>query len=680
MNQYMKIPQAKRIEKKLIAHNDIRLDPYYWLNERENPATIKYLEEENQYLDHFLNAEKQLREELFEEMKGRIMPTDLSVPYFKNGYWYKSRYEEGQEYQIFSRSPNDEANYTDFLNVNHLAEKHSFYSLGSLSISPNNKLLLYSEDTLGRRIYTLKVMDLSTGKLLEDTLSNTDGYGVWDQNSNALYYTTKDETLRSYRVYQHILGQPQAMDKLVFEESDDTFSVYIKKSRSEKYIFIISESTLSSEVLLLSAYAENPDPISFHSRKRNFEYQLEHFNEEFWVLHNNNALNFQLSKTNTINSAPETWTMIIEHKDDSLLEDFELFEGFVAVQERANANAQISVLPLNSTIEAHSIVFNDEAYLAGISYNPEAKSKKFRLTYSSMTTPSSVYEYDPVNRKLELLKRETVLGDFQPEDYRSEKKYITSYDGTMVPISIVYHKDTQLDGTAPLLLYGYGSYGYSMEAYFSSARLSLLNRGFVYVIAHIRGGQELGRQWYENGKLLKKENTFLDFIAAGKYLVENNYCSPKKLNAMGGSAGGLLIGAVVNKSPELFNAVIAAVPFVDVVTTMLDDTIPLTTGEYDEWGNPNVKEFYDYMKSYSPYDNVKELNYPAILATTGFHDSQVQYWEPAKWVAKLRDFNKSDKPILLFTDMNTGHGGASGRYNRLKSVALEYAFLIKMSK
>jgi oligopeptidase B len=563
------------------------------------------------------------------------------------------------------------------LNVNVLAKGFDYYAIGGRSVSPDNKLLVYGEDTLSRRIYTLRVKDLTTQTMLSDVIANTTGGAVWAADNKTFFYTRKDETLRGYQIWKHVLGTPVSQDKLLFEETDETYSTFVFKTKSKKYIVIGSSSTVSQEYRVLPADQPDGEFRIFQPRRRNLEYSIDHFRDIWYVRTNKEALNFRLMKTPETATTEDHWKEVIPHREDVLLEGMEVFNQYLVLSERKAGITQLRVIPDNG--DEHYIEFGEKAYVASVSINPEFDTDLLRINYQSLTTPNTTYNYHMKTRERILLKQQEVLGGFDPTDYRSERIMALARDGVEIPLSIVYHKDTKIDGTSPCLLYGYGSYGYSLDPSFSMTRLSLLNRGFVYAIAHIRGGEEMGRQWYEDGKLLKKKNTFYDFIDAGRYLVGNQYSAPDKLYAMGGSAGGLLVGAVMNMEPGLWGGVIAAVPFVDVVTTMLDETIPLTTGEFDEWGNPKDKKYYDYMKSYSPYDNVVAQDYPPLLVTTGLHDSQVQYWEPAKWVARLRALKTDNNPLLMYTNMDAGHGGASGRFRQFKEIALEYAFLLDLA-
>ncbi|AZB00998.1 S9 family peptidase [Chryseobacterium joostei] len=679
----MKAPQAKKIEKILETHGDRRIDNYFWLNERENPEVIKYLEEENAYEEFIMKDTEELQEQLFEEMKARYKKDDESLPYIFNEYWYIVRYEEGKEYPIFCRKYKSLDNPEEIvLDVNLLAEGEEFFEVGSVAVSPNNELASFSSDNVGRRIYTLNFKNLKTGEILQDKIENTTGKAVWANDNQHVFYIRKDKSLRAFQVYRHQLGTDSSEDVLIFHEKDETFDVNVFKTKSLQYIFIASSSTISDEHHFIPSDNVFADWKVIQPRIDDLEYSVEHYEDEFYIITNaDDATNFKIVKTKIDNCGMENWVDVIPHRAEVLLEGFEIFRDYLVLEEREKGLLQIKIID-EKTQESHYLPFSDPTYTTYIGINLEFDTEVLRYGYTSLTQPSSTYEYNMRDNTTELLKQQEVLGgNFIPENYISERIWADSRDGkTKVSISLVYHKDTKKSADTPLLLYGYGSYGHTVDASFSNVRLSILDRGFIYAIAHIRGGEYLGREWYEDGKMLSKKNTFFDFIDAGKHLIKENYTSSKHLYAMGGSAGGLLVGAVVNYEPQLFNGIVAQVPFVDVVTTMLDDTIPLTTGEYDEWGNPNDKEYYHYMKEYSPYDNVEAKDYPHMLITTGFHDSQVQYWEPAKWTAKLREV-KTDHNILVFkTDMSSGHGGASGRFESLKEDALEYAFLLKIDK
>ncbi len=672
-------PVATKIPKELSTHGDIRVDNYYWLNDRENPEVIAYLNAENDYKDQMLAHTKDFQEKLFQEMKGRIKEEDQSVPYKENGYWYLTRYEQGQEYPIYSRKKGTlEAAEEIMLNVNELAKPYDYYNVAGLSVSPDNKIIAYGEDTLSRRIYTIRFKNLETGAMLPDQVPGVQGDIAWANDNKTIFYTLKDpQTLRGYKVMRHRLGTPVAKDVEIFTETDDTFYSFVYKTKSKKYIVIGSNQTLSNEYRVLEADKPDGQFRIIQPRERDLEYSIDHFGDKFYIRTNLNAKNFRLMETPETATTKDNWKEIIPNRSDVLLEDMDLFKDYLVLSERKNGIRQIRIRPWNGP--EHYIKFPEDAYVAYTSTNPEFDTEVLRLSYQSMTTPSSTFDYNMRTKEFQLLKQQDVLGGFDANNYQSERVYVSARDGAKVPVSIVYRKGIKKDGKAPLLLYGYGSYGNSMEPYFSSSRLSLLDRGFIYVIAHIRGGEEMGRQWYEDGKLLKKKNTFTDFIDCAEWLLQNKYTSQDRLFAMGGSAGGLLMGAVVNMRPDLWKGIIAAVPFVDVVTTMLDESIPLTTFEFDEWGNPKNKEYYDYMKSYSPYDNVEAKDYPAMLITTGLHDSQVQYWEPAKWVAKLREMKTDKNPLLMHTNMEAGHGGASGRFRALKETAMQYAFLLDLA-
>lgn len=671
-------PVAEKIPKELTIHNDTRIDDYFWLRERENPKVIDYLEAENDYLKKVMQHTEKFQKKLFREIVGRIKQTDMSVPYKTNGYFYYTRYEEGKEYPIYCRKKGSlEADEEIMLNVNEMAEGHAFYQVRGLNVSEDNMLLAFGVDTVSRRKYTIHFKNLETGEILPDKIPNTTGSATWANDNKTVFYATKDSTLRSHKIMRHVLGAEPSADKEIYHEADNTFSTFVYKSKSKKYIFIGSYSTLSSEFRFLDADRPDSDFQIFQKREKDHEYSISHFEDTFYIVTNWKAKNFRLMQTDVNRTAKRYWNEVIPHRTDVLLEGIDVFKNYLVVSERENGLRQIKITEHKSG-QSHRLEFADEAYLAYTTTNPEFDTEMLRFSYTSMTTPNSTYDYNMRTRERTLLKQQEVLGDFDPRDYESKRIYAPATDGTKIPVSLVYKKGLEKDSQNPLLLYGYGSYGASMEATFSSVRLSLLDRGFVYAVAHIRGGQEMGRGWYEDGKLLKKKNTFTDFINCAEFLIAEEYTNPEKLFAMGGSAGGLLMGAVVNMRPDLFKGIIAAVPWVDVVTTMLDESIPLTTSEYDEWGNPNDKEYYEYMLSYSPYDNVEAKDYPAMLVTTGLHDSQVQYWEPAKWVAKLRDMKTDDNILLLKTDMKTGHGGKSGRFERYKETALEYAFMFDL--
>ena len=674
-------PIAAKKDTVLEKHGDKRIDSYYWLNDRENPEVIQYLKDENAYYEKMTAHTQTLQKDLFEEMKARIKEDDESVPYLYNGYYYITRFEKGKEYPIFSRKKGSlTANEEILFNCNEMAKGHSYFNLGGLNISEDNKLASFSTDVVGRRIYTLQVKNLETGELLADKVENVSGAAVWANDNQTLFYTTQDKvTLRSDKIHKHVLGGDAKKDELIFHEKDETFNVYVAKTKSKKFLVINSSSTLTSEYQILDANKPSDKFKVFQPRTRGLEYNISHFKDHFYIVTNKDkATNFKVMKTPDNATAKENWVDVIPHNDSVLIEGIEIFKNYLVVEERSNGLNKIRIMPWDKSGDYY-LPFEIETYSASIGTNVDFDTDVLRYGYQSLATPYSVIDFNMKTKTKEVKKEYEVLGGkFDKNNYQEERVWATATDGTKVPISVVYRKGIKKDGSNPLLLYAYGSYGNSMEPNFDSTILSLLDRGFIYAIAHIRGGEDMGRQWYEDGKLLKKKNTFTDFIDCSKFMIEQKYTSPKHLYAQGGSAGGLLMGAVVNMAPELYNGVLAAVPFVDVVTTMLDETIPLTTGEYDEWGNPNDKVYYDYMKSYSPYDNVKAQDYPNMLVTTGLHDSQVQYWEPAKWVAKLRTL-KTDKNLLfLDTNMDAGHGGASGRFEALKELAKEFSFLLDL--
>ena len=676
-------PIAKKIPKRLEIHGDVRIDNYFWMNDREDPEVIAYLKEENNY--YKLNTEhtREFQTELFNEMRARIKEDDESVPYRFNGYWYKTRFESNKEYPIYIRWKDDAEQEVEVIfNCNEMAEDHEYFHLRGIGISPDNTMAAFGVDTISRRQYTIQIKDLQSGIILSDRLENTTGSAVWSSDNKNLFYTVKDPvTLRADKIYRHTIGRPSSEDVLVYHEKDETFNTFIYKSKSKKYLIIGSYSTLTSEYRILDAGDPYGEFKLFSKRKRGLEYSIYHYNNHFYILTNKDkAINFKLMTTSEEHTEAENWQEFIAHRQDVLLEDMEIFKDFYVLSERKMGLNLLKVVRWDGK-DQYYIPFESETYIAGTHINPDFDSKKLRYVYNAMTTPYTILDLDMESREQEIKKVQEVLGDdFDVDNYESQRVWATAGDGSKIPISLVYHKDTKLDGSSPLLQYGYGSYGSTIDPFFSSVRLSLLNRGFIYAISHVRGGEYLGRPWYEEGKLLNKKNTFQDFIACSEYLIQNKYTSPENLYAYGASAGGLLMGAIVNMAPHLYNGVIAAVPFVDVVTTMLDESIPLTTGEYDEWGNPNKLEFYDYIKTYSPYDNVEKHPYPNMLVTTGLHDSQVQYWEPAKWVAKLREFKTDGHILFLETNMGTGHSGASGRFEALRETAKEYAFLLDLAQ
>ncbi|TDD97061.1 S9 family peptidase [Flavobacterium cellulosilyticum] len=676
-------PIAKMIPKTLEKFGVARIDNYFWLNQRENPEVLDYLKKENAYYKKMTAHTKDFQNELFEEMKGRIKEDDESVPYFYNGYYYITRFETGKNYPIYSRKRESLTAKEEVLfDCNKLARGKSYFQLGGLSVSPDNKLALFSIDYVGRRIYDIQVKNLETGKILSDKIEKVSGNAVWANDNKTIFYSSQDEiTLRSDKIFKHKLGTSQADDKLVYFEKDETFNVEIAKSKSRKYLAIESGSTLTTEFRILEA--DNPDGKFrvFQKRVRGLEFSIKHYGDSFYIMTNKDkATNFKLMKTLETATSKENWTEVIPHREDVLLEDIEIFKDFLVVEERSNGLNKIRIMPWSGEGEYY-LPFESETYTAYTSTNVDFNTDVLRYSYQSMTTPSSVIDFNMNTKVKNVIKEHEVLGGkFDKNNYTEERLWAKAKDGTQIPISMVYRNGIKRDGSNPMLLYAYGSYGHSIDATFSSTRLTLLDRGFIFAIAHIRGGEDLGRQWYEDGKLMKKKNTFTDFIDCSKFVIEQQYTSPKHLYAEGGSAGGLLMGVIINKAPELYNGIIAQVPFVDVISTMLDESIPLTTGEYDEWGNPNVKKYYNYMVSYSPYDNVKKQNYPNMYISTGLHDSQVQYWEPAKWVAKLRNLKTNNSVLFLDTNMDAGHGGASGRFEAIKELAKEFSFLLDLEK
>jgi oligopeptidase B len=670
-------PVAEKIRKEFQEFGKTRVDNYYWLRDRENPKVVEYLTAENEYLSTMLKPTEALQEKLYREIVGRIKPTDMSVPYRDNGYFYYTRFEEGKEYPVSCRKKGSlEAPEEVMLDGSAMAEGQPFFSLMGLEVSPDNRLLAYAVDMVSRRLYRQYFKNLETGETLADEIPNTLGLSAWANDNQTVFYVMKDQvTLRPYRVMRHVLGTPILEDVQVFRENDEAYNTIVYKSKSKKFIVIASESTLSTEYLLLDADHPDGEPWVVQPRERELEYQVEHFRDKLYIRTNYQAKNFRLVEAPLGKTTKENWVEVIPHRDDVLFEGFEIFNDFLVVEERKAGLTQIRAIDWKDKSE-HRLDFGEATYAAAIGENPELDSDWLRYDYSSLTTPNSVYDFNLKTHEKKLQKREEVLGGFSPENYRSERISAAAADGVQVPISLVYRKGLERNGMNPLLEYGYGSYGAIVDPYFDSSILSLLDRGFIYALVHIRGGADLGRAWYEDGKLLKKKNTFTDFIACAEHLIAERYTRPDRLFASGASAGGLLMGAVVNMRPDLFRGVVAGVPYVDVITTMLDPEIPLTAQEFDEWGNPKIQEYYEYMLSYSPYDNVEPKDYPAMLVTTGLHDSQVQYWEPAKWVAKLRSLKTDRNLLLLRTNMDAGHGGQSGRFRRFRETALEFAFLL----
>ena len=678
-----KAPIAEIIPHQRVIHGDTVVDNYYWMIDyfKKGPDSTKvvdYLKAENAYLDTMMKSTDQFQADLFKEMKGRIKEKDESVPVFRNGYYYYSRTEDGQQYFKYCRKKGSlSAAEEILLDVDQLAKGHSYYSATGFSVSPDNKLLAFGVDQVSRRQYTINIKNLETGEMLKDAITNTEGGVAWANDNKTFFYTSKNPvTLLSEKIKKHVLGADAKTDAVVYDEKDNTNYIGVGKSKNGKYIFIASQGTLTSEYKIVDAdHPESPFKV-FAARSKDVLYDVMPVDGKFLILTNWNAKNFRLMECPLDKTEKENWKEVIAHRADVLLESVEEFKDFTVLSERKNGLTELRVLKKDKS--DYYIKFDEPVYDAGVGSNPEYNSTTLRYAYTSLTTPNSTYDYDLIKKDQKLMKQQEVLGGYNPKDYVSERVFATAKDGTKVPIALVYKKGFEKNGKSPLLLYGYGSYGSNSDVYFSSPRLSLLNRGFVFAIANIRGGQEMGRQWYEDGKLMKKKNTFTDFIAAGEYLIDQKYTSKGHLYAHGGSAGGLLMGAVANMAPNLWNGLIADVPFVDVINTMLDESIPLTTNEFDEWGNPKQKAAYDYMKSYSPYENIEKKAYPNMLVTTGLHDSQVQYFEPAKWVAKLRA-TKTDKNVLLLkTNMEFGHGGASGRFDYLKDVSLRWAFLFSL--
>lgn len=671
----MNFPIPKKIPHTLSLHDHERIDNYFWMRERENPEVIDHLKAENKYTDSVLAPTKKLQEELYQEMKGRIKETDSSAPYFKNGYWYYTRFEEGKEHAIYCRKKNSlDGTEEQLIDENLEAEKHPYYEIVAYSVSKNNKILAFTEDISGRRLYQIRFKDLETGELLPHCIKNTGSDLAWLNDDQTLYYSVKDpHTLRPFQIQAfHIISEDV---HTVYEEADDAFIITINRSGDFRYLFIGCHSTLTTEFLFKSA-ADNSDFEVFLERQENHEYYPESAGDEFFIKSNLGAKNFKIVMCSNTNRHWKNWQTIQAHNPEVLVEDFDVFNHHLVIQEKENGLTRLKVYE-RENYSQKIIPQSEETYTLYLGNNPEPNSNFVRIGYSSMTTPSSVINIDLESFEQTVIKQQDVLGDFDPRAYQSERIWASSNDGTKIPASLIYKKTLfQKNGKNPMLVYAYGSYGSTVDPYFSSARLSLLDRGFVFVIAHVRGGEYLGTQWYEDGKLLKKKNTFNDFIDVTEYLISEKYGDAQNVFAMGGSAGGLLMGAICNLRPDLWKGIVSQVPFVDVISTMIDETIPLTTGEYDEWGNPSDKNYYDYMLSYSPYDQIEAKPYPAMLITSGLHDSQVQYWEPTKYVAKLRELKTDDNVILLRTNMAAGHGGSAGRFEQLKELAEEYAFIL----
>ncbi|AGC78625.1 S9 family peptidase [Nonlabens dokdonensis] len=676
----LKAPIAKKIAHVHDKHGHQRIDNYHWMTQRDAPEVMDYLKSENAYYEKVTEHTNEMKEQLFEEIKGRIKEDDESVPYLLNGYWYISKMKTGESYPYYYRRKDGEEKEELLFNVNEMAIGHDYYKLTSINISPNNKMLAYGIDTKGRREYTIFIKNLETGETLDQNLELTTGGSVWANDNETLFFTRKDpQTLRANKIFKYKIGAPATENELVFEEKDEIFNCFVYKTLSERFIMIKSSATLSDEVRFIDADFPDSTFKIVQERQDVMEYSVSHYQDSFYIMTNKDgATNFKVMKTAIETPEMENWQDFIAHDKEVLLEDFDLFEDYFVISDRFNGLNRIRIKAWDNTVD-YFLPFENETYTAFTSANFQFQTKKLRYNYNSMTLPPSVIEFDMETREEVILKTQPIEDpNFNADDYQSERIWATAKDGVKVPISLVYKKDLIKEEGNPLLQYSYGSYGHTIDPYFSISRLSLLDRGFIFAIAHVRGGEYLGREWYEDGKMFSKRNTFTDFIACSEYLIQEKYTSASQLYASGGSAGGLLMGAIINMAPHLYNGILSAVPFVDVVTTMLDDSIPLTTGEYDEWGNPNNKDSYDYMLSYSPYDQVKEQDYPNMLVTTGYHDSQVQYWEPAKWVAKLREKKKDNNLLLFKTDLASGHSGASGRYDALKEVAIDFAFLLDL--
>ena len=674
-------PSAKKIPKELKRFDSKRVDNYFWLKNRDDSEVIDYLEKENDYFKKMTSNTEDFQEIIYKEIKNKIKEDDQSVPYFLNGYWYLTKYQKNKNYPIYLRRKSDLNSKDQILfDCNLLADGYEYFNLSNIKISPNNKFAAYSIDTLSRRLYTIRIKNLQTGEVLNDQIINTSGGFAWANDNKTLFYTNRDsDTLRNDKILRHEIGTKSKDDKIVFHEKDNTFYTSVSKSKSNKFIIISSHSTLTSEFQFLDANKPLDNFRLFNQRKRGLEYSINHYEKFFYIITNiDNAKNYKLMKTPIGGTEYENWINVIDHRKDVLIEGIDIFKNYLVISERANGLNRINVRKWDDS-ESYYLDFKSETFSLYTTTNVDFDTNILRYGFNSLTQPPSIIDFNMSTKKKTIRKQQQVLDDnFKNKNYTSERIWSQSEDGTKIPISLVYKKGLIKNNKNPLLLYGYGSYGNTIDPYFSVSRLSLLDRGFVFAIAHVRGSEYMGREWYDEGKLLKKTNTFKDFISCTKHLISEGYTNTNQTYAYGGSAGGLLMGSVINMEPELYNGVIAAVPFVDVLTTMLDETIPLTTGEYDEWGNPNNEEFYNYILSYSPYDNVKKMKYPNLLVTTGLYDSQVQYWEPAKWVAKLRELKVGENLLLLKTNMDSGHGGASGRFDALKEVAREYVFLFSL--
>ncbi len=676
-----KPPIAETIPHKMVMFGDTRIDPYHWLNMRDSQKVLDYLIAENSYTEAMMEPTVPLQEKLYNEMKSRQKEEDVTVPVFLNGYYYYIRYEEGKEYPINCRKKGIlDAPEEIILDENEVAAGHRFCQVASLDISPDNQILAYGVDTIGRRKFTIHFKNLRTGKLINSKIDNTTGAIAWANDNRTVFYSQKDKALRPYKIFRHNINIPTSgNDILIYHETDETFDTHVYTSKSREYIFIMTTSSTSSEYRYINANNPLGDFKIIQSRQKGIEYGVDHFGNNFYIRTNWNATNFRVMEAPIADPSMQNWIEVVSHRNDVLIMNIDVFKDFLVVTERKDALIQVKVHKWADKSEYY-INFGEEVYTALPAGNPEFDTPLFMYFYTSLTTPGSTYEVNMLTQERKLLKQNEVLGGYNSTDYETKRLWATASDSVRIPISIVHKKGIKLNGKNPLLIYAYGAYGYSENPIFDSNLLSLLDRGFVYAIAHVRGGEEMGRNWYESGKMLNKMNTFTDFISCTEYLIEQKYTSPSKVIAQGGSAGGLLMGVISNLRPDLYKGIIAEVPFVDVVTSMLDTSMPLTTGEFEEWGNPSDSIYYYYMKSYSPYDQVKPQEYPNMLVTTSYHDSQVQYFEPAKWVAKLRA-TKTDSNLLLFkVDMDSGHGGASGRFKSLKDLAFTYAFMMKVAE
>ena len=672
-------PVARKAPKETKLHGTTLADDYAWLREKSSPEVIKHLEAENAYVDSYTAATKPLQDKLYNEFLGRIKQTDVTVPYRLNGYHYFSRTEEGKQYPTLSRKKGSlDAPEEIMLDLNKMAEGKKFLSLGSSAVSDDGRLLAYSTDETGYRQYTLRVKDLTTNSELPVRIERTDAV-MWSPDNKTLFYVTEDATTkRSNKVHRHTLGASKpdgSTDPVIYEEKDELYNVIAYRTRDRKYVMIGAASSETTEFRYVPTDRPESAPVVVLPRVEDHEYYVDHRDKLFYIRTNDNAKNFRLVSAPVSDPAKRNWKEVVAHRPDTKLEDFDLFRDNYVVTERRNGLEQLLIGDFR-TGKTHRVEFPEPAYALAGAANPEYDTRKFRFAYQSLVTPQSTFDYDMETRERTLLKEQEIPSGYDKTRYTSERIHATAADGTKVPISIVYRKDTKRDGRAPLLLYGYGSYGVSIDATFSATRLSLVDRGVTYAIAHIRGGGDLGEEWHDTGKMMLKKNTFTDFISAAEHLVKDKYTATDRLAIMGGSAGGLLMGAVTNMRPDLFKTVVSLVPFVDVMNTMLDSSLPLTVGEYLEWGNPNEKAAFDYMRSYSPYDNLERKNYPTILVRTGLNDSQVMYWEPAKYVAKLRTLKTDKNPLLFKINMGAGHGGSSGRYDALRETAFDYAFVL----